>query len=358
MKSEALSADSALAGKLLAWFDRFGRHDLPWQQPATPYRVWISEVMLQQTQVQVVIPYFERFMARFPDVRALADAPLDDVLSLWAGLGYYARARNLHRAAQVIVERHGGEFPQAFEAVVALPGIGRSTAGAILSLSMGQRHAILDGNCKRVLARVHAVPGWSGQAAFERTLWELAEHYTPNERCNDFNQAMMDLGASLCSRTRPQCQLCPLASLCSAHRQGEPAAYPQPKPRRTVPVRRVRMLLLQREQAVLLVRRPPTGIWGGLWCLPECEMQTDWRKTVREFGLLPQSFERWPAMRHTFSHFHLDIEPLCVKVEPDGAGSMEGGDVIWYNNRDEGLGVAAPIARLLATLQLDDQPAP
>lgn len=311
--------------------------------------------MLQQTQVQVVVPYFERFIARFPDVSSLASAPLDDVLALWAGLGYYARARNLHRAAQIIVEKHAGEFPQQFDAVVALPGIGRSTAGAILSLSMGQRHAILDGNCKRVLARVHAVPGWSGQAAFERALWELAERYTPTTRCGDFNQAMMDLGASLCSRTRPQCQLCPLALLCSAHQQGEPTAYPQPKPRRVIPVRRVRMLLLQQEQSVLLVRRPPAGIWGGLWCLPECDEQADWREVVREYGLIPQTVEHWPVVRHTFSHFHLDIVPLRVAVEPDAAGVMAGDDLIWYNDHDEDLGVAAPIARLLATLQLDDQ---
>lgn len=340
---------AGFAQRLLAWFDQHGRHDLPWQHPATPYRVWISEVMLQQTQVSVVIPYFERFMARFPDVRALAAAPLDDVLALWAGLGYYARARNLHRAAELIVARHGGEFPQEFAAVVDLPGIGRSTAGAILSLGLGQRQPILDGNCKRVLARVHAVAGWAGQAAFERTLWRHAEQHTPGERCRDFNQAMMDLGATLCTRSRPACGRCPLSSLCLAHARGEPAAYPQPKPRRALPVRRIRMLLLQAGDDVLLVRRPPTGIWGGLWGLPECEREADWQTLVRGYGLEPKAAEAWPELRHTFSHFHLDIEPLQVEVEPAAASIMEGQEVIWYNNGDQSRGLAAPVARLLAT---------
>jgi A/G-specific adenine glycosylase len=348
MTDLAAPADG-FAQRLLAWFDRHGRHDLPWQHPATPYRVWVSEVMLQQTQVSVVIPYFERFMARFPDVRALAAAPLDDVLALWAGLGYYARARNLHRAAQLIVERHGGEFPQEFAAVVDLPGIGRSTAGAILSLGLGQRHPILDGNCKRVLARVHAVAGWAGQAAFERALWLHAEQHTPSERCRDFNQAMMDLGATLCSRSRPACSQCPLSSICVAYARGEPTAYPQPKPRRALPVKRIRMLLLQSGREVLLVRRPPTGIWGGLWGLPECELDADWQALARSYGLEPKVAEAWPELRHTFSHFHLDIEPLWVEVEPVAASIMEGQEAIWYNNGDQGRGLAAPVARLLAT---------
>ena len=339
------------AHRLLAWFDRHGRHDLPWQHPATPYRVWISEVMLQQTQVSVVIPYFERFMERFPDARTLAAAPLDEVLAHWAGLGYYARARNLHRAAQLIVERHAGEMPQTLEAVMALPGIGRSTAGAILSLGAGQRHPILDGNCKRVLARVHAVPGWPGQSAFERALWTLAEEHTPARRCCDFNQAMMDLGATVCTRSKPQCLLCPLNAFCTARLRGEPTAYPQPKPRRTLPVRRVRMLLLVSDDGVLLVRRPPAGIWGGLWGLPECEPDADWQALVRSYGLAPGSAEPWPVLRHTFSHFHLDIEPLRVEVAPLPGRLMEAGEAIWYNDPDQGLGLAAPVSRLLATLR-------
>jgi A/G-specific adenine glycosylase len=350
MEAAAAPIAEGFADGLLDWFDRHGRHDLPWQHPATPYRVWVSEVMLQQTQVSVVIPYFERFVARFPDAEALAAAPLDEVLATWAGLGYYARARNLHRAAQLIVEQHGGEMPADLEAVMALPGIGRSTAGAILSLGSGQRHPILDGNCKRVLARVHAVPGWPGQTAFEQTLWELAERHTPVQRCRDFNQAMMDLGATLCTRSRPQCLLCPLSTLCQARLRGEQEAYPQPKPRRALPVKRVRMLLLASEQGVLLVRRPPAGIWGGLWGLPECEPDADWREVVAGFGLVAHASEDWPVLRHTFSHFHLDIEPLRVEVVPAGGRLMEGGETIWYNGRDEGRGLAAPVSRLLQTL--------
>lgn len=337
------------ARRLLAWFDRHGRHDLPWQHPATPYRVWISEVMLQQTQVSVVIPYFERFIARFPDVRALAVAELDEVLALWAGLGYYARARNLHRAARLIVERHGGEFPHAFDDVAALPGIGRSTAGAILSLGLGQRHPILDGNCKRVLARVHSVPGWPGQAAFERRLWACAEQHTPAQRCGDFNQAMMDLGATVCTRARPACQRCPLSALCSAYQRGEVECYPQPRPQRRLPVRRVRMLLLQADGKVLLLRRPPIGIWGGLWSLPECGMEEDWRAQVARYGLAIKAVERLPELRHTFSHFYLHIEPLRVEVEADRA-VMDAGEAVWHNGPLHGRGVAAPVARLLASL--------
>lgn len=339
------------AERLLAWFDQHGRHDLPWQHPATPYRVWISEVMLQQTQVSVVIPYFERFLARFPDVHTLAAAPLDEVLALWAGLGYYARARNLHKAAQLIVEQQGGEFPRDYGTVVELPGIGRSTAGAILSLSLNQHHAILDGNCRRVLARVHTVPGWPGQAAVERRLWEYAEQHTPAQRSRDFNQAMMDLGATVCTRSRPACSQCPLQELCKAYRQGETELYPQPRPRREVPVRRVRMLLLQAGDDVLLQRRPPSGIWGGLWSLPECAPDGDWRALVRSYGLQPKAVEALPGLRHTFSHFHLDIEPLRIEVEPGACAVMEESGAVWHNAAIDSRGVAAPVARLLASLR-------
>lgn len=306
--------------------------------------------MLQQTQVSVVIPYFERFLARFPDVCTLAAAPLDDVLALWAGLGYYARARNLHRAAQLIVERYGGDFPQDFDAVVDLPGIGRSTAGAILSLGLDQRHPILDGNCKRVFARVHAVPGWPGQAAFERALWGYAEQHTPAQRCRDFNQAMMDLGATVCTRSRPACAHCPLQPLCRAYQQDETERYPQSRPRRRLPVRQVRMLLLQDGDDVLLLRRPPTGIWGGLWSLPECEPDADWQALVQSYGLQPKAVEALPELRHTFSHFHLDIQPLRVEVEPATGAVMEEAEAVWHNGALDSRGVAAPVARLLASL--------
>ncbi|MCC5857257.1 MAG: A/G-specific adenine glycosylase [Ectothiorhodospiraceae bacterium] len=338
---------------VLAWFDRHGRHDLPWQQPASPYRVWVSEVMLQQTQVAVVIPYFQRFMRRFPDVGALAAADQDAVLEHWAGLGYYARARNLHRAARVIVEEHGGRFPDNPEDWQSLPGVGRSTAGAILSLSMGQRHAILDGNVKRVLARYRAIPGWPGQTSVLTTLWELAETLTPTRRCGDYNQAMMDLGATLCTRARPACSLCPLGAHCQARARGTPTAYPEPKPARALPRRETRMLLLESDQGVLLHRRPPSGIWGGLWSLPECSPEDDlaWH-CRRALGLGLIETDVWQPFRHTFSHYHLHITPVHARVEVLGGGVMEPADTLWYNSGTSlGKGVAAPVRRLLERWQ-------
>lgn len=335
--------------RLLAWYDANGRHELPWKRPATPYRVWVSEIMLQQTQVSVVVPYFHAFMERFPDVHALAQAPADAVMAQWSGLGYYARARNLHRAAQVITTEHSGEMPVDRESWQALPGVGRSTAAAILSLSMGQHHAILDGNVKRVLARYGAIPGWPGRTAVERELWELSEQLTPEARCADYNQAMMDLGATVCSRKAPACLLCPLSRDCRARAIGEPEAYPEPKPSKRLPVRRTRMLLLESDRGILLQRRPPTGIWGGLWSLPEAPAEADPLAHCREqLGLEATVPEYWPAFRHTFSHYHLDIEPVRLRVTGDAGRVMTGDEAIWYNKRtalDRGL--AAPVNRLL-----------
>ena len=343
----------AFAAAVLAWFDGHGRHNLPWQRPATPYRVWVSEVMLQQTQVTTVIPYFERFMARFPDVHALAVAPVDEVLHLWSGLGYYARARNLHRAAAQLVERHGGQFPGTIEAVEALPGIGRSTAGAILSLSRGQRHAILDGNVKRVLARFDGVEGWPGQTGVTRRLWELAENYTPHERVDAYNQAMMDLGATVCARSSPRCDACPLAVDCGARATGRQSEFPGRRPRKEKPVRRTRMLLLDRGGEVLLQRRPPTGIWGGLWSPPECDPEanvTDW--CARELNVGVESVQPWSVLRHTFTHFHLDIHPVHVRVHGHIGGVMDDGDRVWYNVASpDRKGLAAPVSRLLRGLE-------
>ena len=217
---------------MIAWFAQHGRKDLPWQQDPTPYRVWVSEIMLQQTQVRTVIPYYQRFMQAFPDLRALAAAPLDQVLHHWSGLGYYARARNLHRAAQRIRDDHAGRFPEDIEVVMRLPGIGRSTAGAVLSLACGQRHAILDGNVKRVLARFHAVEGWPGKTAVLEQLWALAEAATPQRDVAAYNQAMMDLGATLCRRGTPECPSCPLQSDCRACKLGRQSEFPAPRPRR------------------------------------------------------------------------------------------------------------------------------
>jgi len=347
-------ADATFAQAVLAWFDRYGRKHLPWQQGPSPYGVWVSEIMLQQTQVATVIPYYERFMQRFPDLLALADAPLDDVLHHWSGLGYYARARNLHQAAQMIRNRYGGLFPQTLEQVQSLPGIGRSTAGAILSLALGQRHAILDGNVKRVLSRCFAVAGWPGRAAVQKRLWALAEMLTPRDRVAEYNQAMMDLGAVVCLRAHPDCAACPLSERCVARSEGRQSAYPSPKPRRRLPVREVRMLLITDEQGrLLLERRPASGVWGGLWCLPECALgQSPQQVCLNELGMLAVASECWPVRRHTFSHFHLDITPVHLQVKDSTNCVMEGDGRVWYNMENpDARGLAAPVTRLIDELR-------
>jgi A/G-specific adenine glycosylase len=337
---------------VLAWYDRHGRKDLPWQQDISPYRVWVSEIMLQQTQVNTVIPYFERFMKRFPTVQKLARAPQDEVLHLWTGLGYYARARNLHRAAQIVVTEHGGIFPADVDALSALPGIGRSTAGAIASISMDVRAPILDGNVKRVLARFHAVEGWPGDKPVENMLWSIAEKYTPTERLRDYTQVMMDLGATLCTRSKPRCDECPLAKHCAAFQAGEVSRYPGKKPSKATPVRQTLMLLLENERGeILLEQRPPSGLWGGLWCLPEISDNSLLEKALSERGLHGGTKKSLPDFRHTFSHFHLDISPLRIKVKPAGKQIRESSRQRWVRHNSPGeLGLAAPIKKLLESL--------
>ncbi len=342
-----LSDTTDFAYRILRWFEQNGRHDLPWQHPATPYRVWISEVMLQQTQVTTVIPYFERFLARFPDVQTLARADLDDVLALWAGLGYYARARNLHACAKRLVEEHEGDFPETLEAVAALPGIGRSTAGAILSLSRNAPHPILDGNVKRVLARYFAVPGWPGQATVNKNLWALSEAVTPTEKTRDFNQAMMDLGATVCTR-QPQCRECPLHPSCQAFAQGNPQDYPGRKPKREKPRRQANMLLITSPEGVLLVRRPSRGIWAGLWSLPECpinEDPVDWARST--LGIAIKIVGHAETLRHEFTHFSLDIHPVYAQLEH--THGMRDADWVWYNPElSPSRGLPAPVKQLIA----------
>ncbi|MBI5612394.1 MAG: A/G-specific adenine glycosylase [Gammaproteobacteria bacterium] len=338
---------------LLAWYDRHGRKDLPWTQSRDPYRVWVSEIMLQQTQVATVIPYYERFLARFPDVAALAHADLDEVLHLWTGLGYYARARNLKRAAETIVTEHAGRFPTDIEQVRALPGIGRSTAGAILAFAFDQHHAILDGNVKRVLARYHAVAARPG-ATLDKALWPLAEAHTPAARCAEYTQAIMDLGATLCRRGRPQCADCPLASGCAAFAQGTPEAYPAARARRALPTKHVVMLMIRDGAGrVLLQQRPPAGIWGGLWGFPECAVDSDARKFSREqLGLNIELEPSWPSLPHTFSHFHLAITPQPARVVEAGGQAMENNGTVWYRlDAPDARGLAAPVQRLLQQLQ-------
>ncbi len=353
---DALSQVSNFAPKVLHWFDRHGRSHLPWQQDVNPYRVWISEIMLQQTQVATVIGYFERFMARFPRVESLASAPIDEVLHLWTGLGYYARARNLHRCAQQVVEQCGGEFPATVEALAELPGIGRSTAGAIVSLSQGGRAAILDGNVKRVLTRVYTVEGWPGQTKVQHQLWRIAEQLTPQARCADYTQVMMDLGATLCTRTKPRCGECPLQDDCLAHAQGRETEFPHSKPKKEKPVKSTQLLMLRNPAGELwLQQRPASGIWGGLWSFPELPLGEDANNALVD-GLLGQSIqgqiqERWDSFRHTFSHYHLDISPVLIDVQkmPSQIGESQS---CWYNVASPpSVGLAAPVKALLEQLK-------
>jgi A/G-specific adenine glycosylase len=341
------------AARLLSWFDVHGRHDLPWQQPREPYRVWLAEVMLQQTQVATVIPYFERFVARFPDARSLATATLDEVLALWAGLGYYARARNLHRCAQQVMAAHGGTFPRTVEGLLALPGIGRSTAGAILAQAHGQRLPILDGNVRRVLARHAAVDGWPGTPAVQKKLWALSEQWLPQERLADYTQAIMDLGATVCTARKPACGICPLRADCRARLDGRVAELPAARPRRERPQRRTHMLLIENTAGeVLLERRAPAGLWGGLWCLPMVDAEADWREAVRaRFALVPGMATPLPVLRHGFTHFDLDILPLHLPV-CDTTGVAGTPATVWIKmGAPPPVGVPAPVKTLLVSRQ-------
>ena len=342
---------AAFSTRVLAWYDHFGRHDLPWQQQRTPYRVWIAEIMLQQTQVGTVIPYYQRFLQAFPDLDALARAPLDRVLEYWSGLGYYSRARNLHKAACIIADDHDGELPDTIEQLMALPGIGRSTAGAILAQALGQRHAILDGNVKRVLCRYHAVDGWPGKAAVQKQLWCFAEQHTPDQRLADYTQALMDLGATLCTRTSPQCTQCPLQSDCEALKTDQVRCYPVPRPRRQLPVKAARLLILTDHETgrIMLEKRPPTGIWGGLWSLSEAgvDEKVD-RVCQKRWDLTVMANEDLDSFRHTFSHYHLDITPCRVQVRSSHASVKDAADIIWCPSEDAAQrALAAPVARII-----------
>lgn len=342
---------------VLEWFDSHGRKHLPWQKNTTPYRVWISEIMLQQTQVATVIPYYERFMTQFPDVQSLAAAPTDDVLHLWTGLGYYARARNLHKAAQQLVERFGGEFPQTVEEVATLPGIGISTAGAIISLSRRQRAVILDGNVKRVLSRFHAVKETA--SAQEKKLWEYADAHTPEKRVHNYNQAMMDLGATVCTRSKPACLLCPLQKLCAGLAEGEPTAYPLKKAAKRIPEKFTTLLVMINDDGeVLLEQRPPAGIWGGLWSFPETAADDD--ATLRQvlkndWGIARPRFEHLPERRHTFSHYHLQMRPVVLRKAAPSIVSERASR--WCKlDALPALGLPAPIKQMLGELALQMPP--
>ncbi len=315
------------AKRLLSWFDQHGRKNLPWQLDRTPYRVWISEVMLQQTQVATVLPYFERFMARFPAVHELAAASSDEVMKHWAGLGYYARARNLHACAKQVSQEYAGIFPGTVEALQALPGIGRSTAGAIVAQALGKRAIILDGNVKRVLARYRMIPGWTGTTAVQKELWQLAEELTPDFRLADYTQAIMDLGSMVCRRKNPGCKDCPVRLGCQAYQAGLTDQYPEKKPRKPVPEREIYLLVcypFDEPHRVLIEKRPPSGIWGGLWSLPECEpLHVPSDIITAQYGHKVVSIKETDGILHRFTHFQLRIRPLWVQLQPHETGVRE-----------------------------------
>lgn len=331
--------------KLLTWHDQFGRHDLPWQNTTNAYRIWVSEIMLQQTQVATVIPYFERFMQQFPTVIDLANAEQDQVLHLWTGLGYYARARNLHKAAQTIRDDFDGEFPTNFDDVLSLTGIGRSTAGAVLAFSQNQRHPILDGNVKRVLSRIYEVEGWYGKKAVSDQLWKLAEYNTPKERVAQYTQAIMDFGATLCTRSKPNCEQCTFTDICLAYANDRVTELPHGKPKKAKPTKHTYILLAENpNNELLLIKNPPTGIWGGLWCPPQVsELKSQHLIANHEI----QVKSELPSFTHTFSHYHLQITPVVCEVT-DSQQRVAEAEIMWYNaQHKQQVGLAAPIKKLL-----------
>lgn len=338
--------------RVLNWFELHGRKDLPWQQSKTPYKVWISEVMLQQTQVNTVIPYFNKFMTSFPTVDDLARAPLDSVLHHWTGLGYYARARNLHKAAKQLVDEFDGEFPNSVEEVMKLSGIGRSTAGAILSLSKDIRAPILDGNVKRVLARHQMIDGWTGQKKVENQLWTLADTLTPSRNVASYNQAMMDLGATICTRSKPVCVQCPLQEDCLSKQHQVQANYPNKKPKKTIPVKQTYMLIPILDSDVIMYQRPLSGIWGGLWSFYEFDTQNELASYAkRHFGKGTMQKSIAP-FRHTFSHFHLDIEPVIYLLSKNYLNSIADNTVTFCHIFElPNLGFSAPAIRLIESLK-------
>lgn len=338
---------SRFAKRLIDWQRRHGRHDLPWQRDADPYRVWLSEIMLQQTQVATVIPYYERFLVRFPTLASLAAAPVAEVLALWSGLGYYARARNLHKCAQTLMVQHGGSFPRDPADLAALPGIGRSTANAITAFCFGARVPILDGNVKRVLCRFLGIEGFPGNAALENRLWREAAALTPSTEVATYLQAQMDLGATLCTRGRPRCEACPVADLCVANRDGRTTELPTPRPRRVVPERDVTLLVLCDDRRIALERRPPAGIWGGLLSLPELPVGIDPARHCRStWGAVIGAATPAPTFKHDFTHFRLHIHPLVCAVSEHAA--LVESPLLWHDAEELArAALPAPIRKLL-----------
>jgi A/G-specific adenine glycosylase len=350
---EGADALPAFARRLIDWQKGQGRHDLPWQRTTDPWRIWLSEIMLQQTQVSTVLPYYARFLQAFPDIASMAAAPIDEVLRLWSGLGYYARARNLHRAAVRIVADHGGAMPVRREAIESLPGIGRSTAAAIATFAFGAREAILDGNVKRVFSRHRMIEGDPASSAVLARLWAIAEAELPHEDLEAYTQGLMDLGATVCTRARPACERCPVSADCQAHQQGRTADFPTPRVRRAQPVRGIQMLIACRGDEVLLERRPDAGIWGGLWSLPELALGDDVAAAMRaRFGLRVAAHRSLDRLRHTFTHFALDIDPVRIDVGDPGDRLPEGS--AWMDLAEAlAAAIPTPVRQLLERLGAD-----
>ena len=339
--------------QLLTWFEQYGRKNLPWQQQPNPYHVWLSEIMLQQTQVNTVIPYYLRFTKHYPTLSSLANAPLDDILALWTGLGYYARARNLHKTANIVVKDYHGELPSNLEQLITLPGIGRSTAGAIMALAYHQRYSILDGNVKRVLTRYKKISGWPGNKTIEKQLWDIAEQLLPKTHFANYIQAQMDLGTLICTRSKPKCELCPLQADCQAFQHGIPQNYPETKPKKIIPTRHSYWLVMQNNDGkILLQQRPPSGIWGGLWSFPEAEsLENIAILCAEKFHVNIKEIISQPSFKHVFSHFKLTIHPqlITVKAMPNKLG--ERNSISWYNINDAlRLGLATPVKNFLQSL--------
>ncbi len=339
------------SSRLITWQKQFGRHDLPWQNTADPYAIWVSEIMLQQTQVSAVIGYYGKFMARFPNIATLANATQDEVLQHWSGLGYYSRARNLHHAAQTIIDEHGATFPQDFETIQTLSGIGRSTAAAIASFAFNQVQTILDGNVKRVLSRHFTIAGWPGSPKIEKQLWALAESLLPEKDIIAYTQGLMDLGATLCTRSKPKCAACPLNNTCEAYKQNRVTELPTPKPKKVIPEKQITMLIFLRGNEVLLEKRPPTGIWGGLWSFPETESTDSFAAIAHDkFGMIVQEIQPLPILNHTFTHFKLHIRPQPLYALKQSTHVKEFGQV-WLSIEDAiGAAIPTPVRKILQSL--------
>ena len=343
---------SEFANRLIAWQKVHGRHNLPWQNTADPYAIWVSEIMLQQTQVTAVIGYYSKFMNQFSNIASLANATQDEILQHWSGLGYYSRARNLHKAAQTIMHEHNGQFPQDFDTIQTLSGIGRSTAAAIASFAFNQIQTILDGNVKRVLARHFLIDGWPSSPKVEKQLWALAEDLLPKQDMIAYTQGLMDLGATLCTRSKPKCDVCPLNKTCEAYRQHRVSELPTPKPRKAIPERHITMLILLHGNEVLLEKRPSTGIWGGLWSFPEVETDFNTEAVVlSRFAMIAEADEPLATLSHALTHFKLYIQPQPLRVIKIHTKVCET-DQIWLSIDDAiTAAIPTPVRKILQSLE-------